>query len=144
MRSLLDVPEKVGPEIHVVSAQGDGWVRAYQADTGEKTWEYDTNPKDSVWPQTRNELIATPVVYRDRVFVVSGQDSQYGDGVGYLNVIDVTKRGDSTERGRHFSFPQDEAGALSPGRCQRPALHCRFRRLPPVSRGENRPGAVGA
>jgi len=34
----------------VVSAQGDGWVRGYEALTGKKLWEFDTNPKDSVWP----------------------------------------------------------------------------------------------
>ena len=111
---LIDVPDKIGPEIHVVSAQGDGWVRAYQAETGEKAWVYDTNPKDSVWPETRNELIATPVVYRDRVFVVSGQDPQHGDGIGYLNVIDVTKRGDSTERARHFRFSRMKRALSAP------------------------------
>ena len=50
--------------VQVVSAQGDGWVRGYEAQTGKKLWEFDTNPKDSVWPRTRNEVIATPVIYR--------------------------------------------------------------------------------
>jgi hypothetical protein len=40
----------------VISAQGDGWVRGYEALTG-KLWEFDTNPKDAVWPKTRNETI---------------------------------------------------------------------------------------
>ena len=49
---------KIGGVDQVVSAQGDGWVRGYEAATGKKLWEFDTNPKDSVWPKTRNEVIA--------------------------------------------------------------------------------------
>ena len=55
---------KIGGVDQVVSAQGDGWVRGYETATGKKLWEFDTNPKDSVWPKTRNEVISTPVIYR--------------------------------------------------------------------------------
>ena len=48
------------------NAQGDGWVRGYEALTGKKLWEFDTNPKDSVWPKTRNEVISTPVIFEQR------------------------------------------------------------------------------
>ena len=48
----------IGGVDQVVSAQGDGWVRGYEAATGKKLWEFDLNPKDSVWPKTRNEVIA--------------------------------------------------------------------------------------
>ena len=48
----------IGGVLQVVSAQGDGWVRGYEAQTGKKLWEFDTNPKDSVWPRTRNEVIS--------------------------------------------------------------------------------------
>ena len=37
---------KIGGVDQVVSAQGDGWVRGYEALTGKKLWEFDTNPKD--------------------------------------------------------------------------------------------------
>src|ERR1017187_1431571 len=30
--------------------QGDGWLRGFDALTGKKLWEFDLNPKDSVWP----------------------------------------------------------------------------------------------
>ena len=53
---------RLGGVDQVVSAQGDGWVRGYEALTGKKLWEFDTNPKDSVWPKTRNEIISTPVL----------------------------------------------------------------------------------
>src|SRR5205814_2771110 len=58
---------KIGGVDQVVSAQGDGWVRGYEAATGKKVREVDTNPNDSVWPQTRNESIATPVILEERV-----------------------------------------------------------------------------
>jgi outer membrane protein assembly factor BamB len=43
----------IGGVRQVVHAQGDGWVRGYEAQSGKKLWEFDTNPKDSVWPKTR-------------------------------------------------------------------------------------------
>ena len=52
--------------VQVVHAQGDGWVRGYEAKTGKKLWEFDTNPKDSVWPKTRNEVIAHAGDLRER------------------------------------------------------------------------------
>ena len=87
-----------------IHAQGDGWVRAYEALSGKKLWEFDTNPKDSEWPRTRNEVIATPVVYKDRVYIANGQDPEHGEGVGHFYAIDATKRGDITEEGLIFHF----------------------------------------
>ncbi len=79
---------KIGGVDQVVSAQGDGWVRGYEAATGKKLWEFDTNPKDSVWPRTRNEVISTPVIYEDRVYIANGQDPEHGEGVGHFYAID--------------------------------------------------------
>src|SRR5256884_6920798 len=64
---------KIGGVIDVIHPQGDGWVRSYDALTGKKLWEFDTNPKDSVWPKTRNETISTPVVFGDVVYQANGQ-----------------------------------------------------------------------
>jgi outer membrane protein assembly factor BamB len=94
----------IGGVLQVVSAQGDGWVRGYEAISGKKLWEFDTNPKDSVWPRTRNELIATPVIYQDRVYIANGQDPEHGEGVGHFYAIDGTKRGIITESGRIWHF----------------------------------------
>jgi outer membrane protein assembly factor BamB len=90
---------RIGGVDQVVSAQGDGWVRGYDATTGKKLWEFDTNPKDSVWPRTRNELIATPVIYQDRIYIGNGQDPEHGEGIGHFYAIDPTKRGDITQSG---------------------------------------------
>ena len=95
---------RIGGVDQVVSAQGDGWIRGYEPLTGKKLWEFDTNPKDSVWPKTRNELISTPVIYQDRVYIANGQDPEHGEGVGHFYAIDATKRGDITESGRIFHF----------------------------------------
>ena len=80
----------------MVHAQGDGWVRGYEAQSGKKLWEFDTNPKDSVWPKTRNEVISTPVIFENVVYIANGQDPEHGEGVGHFYAIDATKRGDIT------------------------------------------------
>jgi outer membrane protein assembly factor BamB len=90
---------EIGGVAQVVMGQGDGWVRGYVAETGEKLWEFDTNPKDSVWPKTRNEVISTPVIYDNKVFIANGQDPEHGEGVGHMYAIDGTKRGDITQSG---------------------------------------------
>ena len=89
----------IGDVAQVVMGEGDGWVRGYEAATGTKLWEFDTNPKDSVWPKTRNEIISTPVVWQDRVYIANGQDPDSGDGPGHVYAIDATKRGDITQSG---------------------------------------------
>ena len=90
--------------VQVVHGQGDGWVRGYEAKTGKKLWEFDTNPKESVWPKTRNEVIATPVIVDNVVYIANGQDPEHGEGVGHLYAIDATKRGDITQSGRLWHF----------------------------------------
>jgi outer membrane protein assembly factor BamB len=95
---------KVGDTVQVAVGQGDGWVRGYEALTGKKLWEFDMNPKDSVWPKTRNEVISTPVFYENVVYIANGQDPEHGEGVGHLYAIDPTKRGDITETGRLWHY----------------------------------------
>ena len=85
--------------VQVVIGQGDGWARGYAAESGEMLWEFDTNPKDSVWPRTRNNLIATPVIWEGKVFIANGQDPENGEGRGRLHAIDASGRGDITETG---------------------------------------------
>ncbi len=95
---------KIGDVVQVVHPQGDGWVRGYQALSGKKLWEFDTNPKDSVWPKTRNETISTPVVVGNVVYQANGQDPEHGEGVGHLYAIDATKRGDITKTGQIWHY----------------------------------------
>src|SRR5215203_648614 len=95
---------KVGDTVQVIVGQGDGWVRGFEAKTGKKLWEFDLNPKDSVWPKTRNEVISTPVIYENVVYIANGQDPEHGEGVGHAYAIDATKRGDITQSGRLWQF----------------------------------------
>lgn len=95
---------KIGDTAQVIMGQGDGWVRANDAVTGERLWEFDTNPKDAVWPKTRNGVIATPVVADGLVYIANGQDPEHGEGVGHLYAIDPTKRGDITKSGLVWHF----------------------------------------
>jgi len=94
----------LGGIAQVVFAGGDGWVYSFKADKGndgspELLWKFDANPKESMWVLgggrgTRNNIIATPVIYKDRVYVAVGQDPEHGEGVGHLWCLDPTKRGD--------------------------------------------------
>ena len=95
---------KIGDVTQVIMAQGDGWVRGFEALKGEKLWEFDLNPKDSVWPKTRNEVIATPVVVDGVLYIANGQDPEHGEGVAHAYAIDPTKRGDITESGRIWHY----------------------------------------
>ncbi len=95
---------KIGDVVQVVIGEGDGYVRGYEALTSKKLWEFDTNPKDSIWPRTRNEIISTPVIFENKVYIANGQDPEHGEGVGHLYCIDPTKRGDITKDGLVWHF----------------------------------------
>jgi outer membrane protein assembly factor BamB len=95
---------KIGDVVQVVIGEGDGKVRGYEAATGKKLWEFDTNPKESTWPKTRNEIIATPIISENKVYLANGQDPEHGEGVGHLYCIDATKRGDITKDGLVWHF----------------------------------------
>jgi outer membrane protein assembly factor BamB len=88
----------------VIMGIGDGWIRSWEALTGELLWAFDTNPKDSVWPRNRNNIISTAVVYDGLVFIANGQDPEHGEGVGHLYAIDPTKRGDITQTGKVWHY----------------------------------------
>ena len=73
------------------SARATAGCAATKPRRGKKLWEFDLNPKDSVWPKTRNEVISTPVIYENVVYIANGQDPEHGEGVGHLYAIDPTK-----------------------------------------------------
>jgi outer membrane protein assembly factor BamB len=105
---------KIGDVLQVVIGEGDGWVRGYEALTGKKLWEFDTNPKDSVWPKTRNEIIATAVIYDNKVYIANGQDPEHGEGIGHAYCIDPTKRGDITKTGLVWHFDKIRRSISTP------------------------------
>ncbi len=83
---------------------GDGWLYGFDASTGQKLWSFDLNPKNAVWPKTRNYIVSTPVFYDGRVLLAVGQDPENGEGIGHMYSIDPTKRGDITESGRVWQY----------------------------------------
>ena len=106
-----------GRSIH---GQGDGWVRGYEAQTGKKLWEFDLNPKDSVWPKTRNEVISDAGRLRGASSTSrNGQDPEHGEGVGHFYAIDPTKRGDITQTGTRLALRQDPPVDLDRGHPRR-------------------------
>ncbi len=88
----------------VIFAGGDGWCYALKPKTGELLWKFNLNPEGSEWKLggrgTKNNIIATPVIHDDKVFLGVGQDPEHGEGPGHLYCIDAAKRGDITASGR--------------------------------------------
>ena len=86
----------------VVFGGGDGWVYGFEPKTGKLIWKFNANPKDAVYrlggSGTKNDIIATPVVYDDKVYIGVGQDPEHGEGVGNFWVIDASLTGDITDK----------------------------------------------
>ncbi|MBI3467408.1 MAG: PQQ-binding-like beta-propeller repeat protein [Planctomycetes bacterium] len=105
----------------VIFPGGDGWVYAFepkgdpqQPGKGKLIWKFNCNPKGAKYilgPKgTASEIIATPVVYDDKVYVGVGQDPEHSYGVGHLWCIDATLEGDVTEKGRVWHYGGDAPG----------------------------------
>ncbi len=79
-----------------------------------KVWWYDCNPderkvkdgKKLKYPaaEAYSEIIATPVLYNNRVYIAVGQDPEHGEGVGIIHCIDASKMGDVTKSAKIWSF----------------------------------------
>ena len=85
----------------VIFAGGNGVVYSLDPETGDLLWEFDCNPKDSEWilggRGTRNNILSTPVVYDNKVYIGVGQDPEHGEAPGHFWVIDATGSGDVTD-----------------------------------------------
>lgn len=93
---------------------GDGWVYSLNPETGKLIWKFDCNPKDSKWELggygTRNNLIATPVIHDNRVYIAVGQDPEHGTGIGHLWCIDATGSGNITESHEVWHYGNKDFG----------------------------------
>ncbi len=79
-----------------------------------KTWWFDCNPpeyklkdgKPIKYPAADgpSEINSTPVFYKNRVYVATGQDPEHGEGIGMLVCIDATKTGDITKTGALWKY----------------------------------------
>lgn len=114
---------KVNGKDLVFFGGGDGICYAFDAkpveDDGvqwlKKVWWFDANPpeykvdkdgKPIRYPLADgpSEINATPVFYKNRIYVATGQDPEHGEGVGHLVCLDATKTGDITKTGVIWSY----------------------------------------
>ena len=93
----------LGGQPQVMFAGGDAWLYSFlgkETDDGKAKllWKFDANPKESKYilggRGTRNEIIGTPVVYDNKIYLAVGQDPEHGEGIGHLWCVDPTKSGD--------------------------------------------------
>ena len=96
----------------LVVAGGDGVIYSLDPDTGEALWQFDGNPGDSEWilggRGTRNNVLSTPVIWEDRVYVGVGQDPEHGEAPGHFYAIDATGSGDVTDTHKVWSRDGDD------------------------------------
>jgi outer membrane protein assembly factor BamB/HEAT repeat protein len=98
------VAANVDGHIQVLSGGGDGWLRAYDAASGQEIWRFDGNPKDARWlPRagvlSRGAIIASPVFADGRVFVAMGQSPGHGNAPSLIYAISPNGQGDVTKSG---------------------------------------------
>jgi outer membrane protein assembly factor BamB len=104
----------------IIWAGGDGFCYGFdlgfdkQTIEGEEVniirelWRCDANPKEYRMDGDKkrayntyegpSEVIATPVIYKNKVYVVIGQDPEHGEGKGCVTCIDPSKTGDLSEK----------------------------------------------
>jgi len=75
-------------------------VHYYRGDT---RWGGTLNENDGTFVGT-SEIIATPVLYKNRIYVAIGRDSSMGRGRGALQCIDATQTGEITTAGRIWTY----------------------------------------
>jgi outer membrane protein assembly factor BamB len=98
----------------LVFGAGDGFCYGFDPQPVEGTlreiWRCDCNPPERrskggkplkhSQPDGPSEIIATPVVVGDRVYVSIGHEPEGGEGLGAITCIDATKTGDITSTGK--------------------------------------------
>jgi outer membrane protein assembly factor BamB len=87
---------KIDGRWQVIHGFGDGWLRGLDAATGQVLWKFDCNPKglkfDPGKKDSKNYIVANPVVHDNKVYVAVGMTPDDGDGIGHLWCIDLTKK----------------------------------------------------
>jgi outer membrane protein assembly factor BamB len=92
----------------VIFGAGDGFCYGFDENLKE-IWRCDVNSPEQRKqkygsPSGPSEIIATPVTYKNRVYISVGQNPEQGEGSGSLVCIDATKTGDLTSPGKLWSY----------------------------------------
>jgi outer membrane protein assembly factor BamB len=113
---------KVGNHQLVFFGGGDGFTYAFDSKPVKEgdsnflktIWKFDMNPpeyktmngKPIKYPAAEgpSEVNATPVFYKNRVYIATGQDPEHGEGVGHLVCLDATKKGDISQSGLIWDY----------------------------------------
>ncbi len=103
-----------GTSIQVIHAQGDGWVRSFDAATGALLWKFDTNPKGEEWTLSRpgkgkRVVMAAPVYAEGLVYFAHGYLTEFSQGPGRVFCIDPAKK-----TGDISAELEDEQGNVRP------------------------------
>ncbi len=123
------VAANVNGRVLVLFGGRDGWLRAYDAQSGHELWRFDGNPKDARWlPRpgvlSRGFILASPVFASGRVFVAMGQSPGHGNGPSLIHAVSPNGLGDVTESrlvwtsrevGRVVATPIEKDGLLYVG-----------------------------
>jgi outer membrane protein assembly factor BamB len=124
---------KVGSQEQIIFGAGDGFCYGFdttppQEQDGirpfKELWRYDCNPPQYrvkngkhlkyATPDGPSEVIATPVFYKNRVYVPIGQDPEHGEGLGNFSCIDVSKSGDITTSGSVWKYDKIHRSLSTP------------------------------
>ena len=64
--------------------------------TGQLLWLFDCNPKDARHELggrgTKSDFVGMPVVYKEKIYIGTGQDPEHLEGVGHFWCIDPTDK----------------------------------------------------
>jgi len=98
------VAAEVDGRLQVLFGGGDGWLRSYDALSGQELWRFDGNPKEAAWlPRpgvfSRGSIIASPVLADGRVFVAMGQSPGHGNAPSLIHAVRSGGMGDVTASG---------------------------------------------
>ncbi len=85
---------EIGGRGQVIAPMGDGWLRSFDALTGELLWKLNINLPRVTKRDDKNHFLNAPVLYGGRIFIGGGHDWEMGNGPGSLFCIDPTRRGD--------------------------------------------------
>ena len=79
----------------VIFPGGDGIVYSFRPETGDLLWKFNGNPKGTQYELggtgTKSDFIGTPVVYKDKVYIGTGQDPEHYTGIAHFWCIDPSK-----------------------------------------------------
>jgi outer membrane protein assembly factor BamB len=102
----------LGGAPQVIFGGGDGWLYSFAPEGDGKgnaklLWKFDCNPKTSFYSlnrATRNHIIGTPVIYKEKIYVAVGEDPEHGEGTGHLWCVDPTKKTDGSDVSPELAF----------------------------------------